>query len=356
MVPLSGGLDSRAILGAILEQTEARNIATYTYGLPGTLDFEIGNRIARWAGTRHVRMDLRSFAFSEARVRQTAVMSDANTEVVKPSIWTQVVETFGRDVQYWSGFTGDGLAGSHFIPERGDTDAAVAAYVAGDTRSLQFQRASEWRAEDSWPVARETKYDGLLSRHEAVWFENHVERYTAHHIFMRGNSYALPFMDDSFATLMLALSPELRQNKRLFNRMVVGMYPKLFAFPTSGYGYRLAGRRVRHAAFRADNVWRKALWRVLPGRVRHPGASYIDFSYGVRSRKDVREVVRDAVSAFARRGILDPGRVRLLLHEHMTGVRDTSALLTLLTSLELSMRSLCDEEASARLPSLARAG
>ena len=45
VVPLSGGLDSRLILGALLEHSDARDIRTFTYGIAGSYDFEIGNAV-----------------------------------------------------------------------------------------------------------------------------------------------------------------------------------------------------------------------------------------------------------------------------------------------------------------------
>jgi hypothetical protein len=58
VVPLSGGLDSRAILGSLLHHTEASNIKTYTFGTPGTYDYEIGKQIAQKLGTNHISLDL----------------------------------------------------------------------------------------------------------------------------------------------------------------------------------------------------------------------------------------------------------------------------------------------------------
>ena len=57
LVPLSGALDSRAILAGILEHTEANNIYTYTFGSPKALDYEIGNYVAKKLGTNHTSLD-----------------------------------------------------------------------------------------------------------------------------------------------------------------------------------------------------------------------------------------------------------------------------------------------------------
>ena len=63
VVPISGGLDSRAILSGLLEFTDASCIHTCTFGLPKTFDFEIGNRVAAFAGTKHTSFDLSQYTF-----------------------------------------------------------------------------------------------------------------------------------------------------------------------------------------------------------------------------------------------------------------------------------------------------
>ena len=61
LVPISGGLDSRSILAGVLKHTEAKNIYTYTFGTPNTLDYDVGNYVAKKIGTNHKSFDLTRF-------------------------------------------------------------------------------------------------------------------------------------------------------------------------------------------------------------------------------------------------------------------------------------------------------
>lgn len=63
VLPLSGGLDSRTILGGLLNNIPAEEIVTVTFGTPDTWDFEIGRRVAHEAGTQHFTVDLRPESF-----------------------------------------------------------------------------------------------------------------------------------------------------------------------------------------------------------------------------------------------------------------------------------------------------
>lgn len=107
-VPLSGGLDSRAILAVLLECTEARSIDTCTFGTPGTYDFDLGTRVARAAGTRHV-----TYPLNETKYRLDELV-DASRRIRHQTVLfhhpplRDMAERFGEHV-IWSGFLGDKL-------------------------------------------------------------------------------------------------------------------------------------------------------------------------------------------------------------------------------------------------------
>ncbi|PZR14411.1 MAG: hypothetical protein DI536_10140 [Archangium gephyra] len=349
LVPLSGGMDSRAILAALLEALPGHEIETYTHGTFGANDFELGNLVARHAGTRHVAIDLDQLPFTENALRAAAIWSDANTDLAQPAVWHRIAAIFGTQTPQWTGFTGDGLGGSHFRGPGHDDAGAVKAYL--DEESVYYDwydRALPW-TEEAKLVATETAYDRSLSRHEAVWFDNHVERYTSHHIFMNEFTSVNPFMDDAFADFMLSLPPEWRDGKHFFDELVRGRFPKLFSLPTKGAGWHAGG--VRQLAWRAQTAARKAAWRVAPGFVHHPMMSYLDFGHALRHRDDVRSLAEALLTTLAQRSIIDGAEVRRRWAEHRAGKHDHRYMLTLLMSLEVALRVFSDQSEPRRVPS-----
>lgn len=63
LIPLSGGLDSRAILAEVLQITSKENIITFTFGHPGSFDFEIGKLVAKNAGVRNIELGVEMDSF-----------------------------------------------------------------------------------------------------------------------------------------------------------------------------------------------------------------------------------------------------------------------------------------------------
>jgi len=113
VVPISGGLDSRAILAGLLEHTSADKIYTYTFGTPGTLDYEIGNKIAKIFGTKHTKFPLTEYNYNIDEMLDISKKVDFQTILFHhPPI--RELENRYKDKFIWSGFMGDPSAGSHY--------------------------------------------------------------------------------------------------------------------------------------------------------------------------------------------------------------------------------------------------
>lgn len=341
VVPLSGGFDSRTILAALLEHLSPREIASYTYGVPGTLDFDIGNRVAEVAGTRHTVIDERELSFDADGLIETARISDANSSLFHAFVWTEVRRRFGTNVTYWSGFTGDGIAGASCQPGDSATGDGVSEFMAAEGAPSFWKHDARVTSTVERLVARDTKYDGVLAPREAVWFENHVERYAAHQIFMAGLTYATPFMDDAFVRFMLEAGPRHRTGKRMFERMVTGRFTKLFQLPTRSSGYLLSDRPMRHGPWRARQLLRQAQYRLTRHRTTHPHTAYLDFGRALRDRHDVRAVVRPWLEDLSARGLVEPRDLLRFWTEHQQGADHRRTLLHL-ASLEGCIKAFGD--------------
>ena len=112
VVPISGGIDSRAILAALLENTQAEDIHTFTFGEKGTYDYEIGNKIARTLGTKHKSFSLTDQTYTLDELITTSKRFDNQTLLFYHPCISKICNLY-KNMDCWSGYLGDPLAGSH---------------------------------------------------------------------------------------------------------------------------------------------------------------------------------------------------------------------------------------------------
>ncbi|NIP26197.1 MAG: hypothetical protein GWN67_27435, partial [Phycisphaerae bacterium] len=72
LISLSGGFDSRAVLGAVLECVEADRITTATFGGTDTFDYQIGKIVAGKAGVKNMAFSFAEEIFDDDFLRRRA--------------------------------------------------------------------------------------------------------------------------------------------------------------------------------------------------------------------------------------------------------------------------------------------
>ncbi|MFW5967074.1 MAG: asparagine synthase-related protein [Persicimonas sp.] len=344
IVPLSGGMDSRAIVAALLEMTEAKNIRTVTFGTPGTAEFDLANRVARRAGTDHLALDMRRMDWTTDRLVEIARHTDANTDLFQPVVWTWVDEHLGETGRIWSGFTGDGIGGSKFRSKDPPRREAASYFLANATNRITFYPTPEGWEEPyvDW-LDYPTKYDAAMASTEAMWFEHHVERYASHHLFLDDWEFALPFMDDDFMSFMFSVDPSHRAGKSLFDRMMSRRFSRLFELPVTGEGYVGTRRPARNALHGAKLAVKKAMWRIPTLGVPHPDVSYIDYRNAIRHDDDFHDFVDAQLQDLKARQLLDESRIdEIWRARYGRRAEPIAMMLTLIASLEIALKAFCD--------------
>lgn len=118
IIPLSGGLDSRLLLGEALYFLPSNQVKTVTFGNPGQLDYDLGIQVAREVGVENIPIELNSL-----EVSWEAIMGSA-----KRSPWTYLPDSlFNEHARsaiasssdyILSGFLGDPTTGGHIFSKR----------------------------------------------------------------------------------------------------------------------------------------------------------------------------------------------------------------------------------------------
>jgi len=116
LVPLSAGLDSRAVLSELSSRGLNDQITTFTFSHPNSYELKISQEVAKSLGVRHkaiywTQKDVLDFENYEDNVINTDGMIFAN-----PYIPNHLYRDFINEGDViWSGFSGDPLMGSHTL-------------------------------------------------------------------------------------------------------------------------------------------------------------------------------------------------------------------------------------------------
>lgn len=337
VVPLSGGMDSRIILAALCELTSASNIHTYTFGVPGAYDYEIPNRVAAHFGTKHTNFDAKDTAYTVEGLIRAAISCDGNTEVFHPLVLNRVADHYQPDSIYWSGFAGD-LVGGAFGEKFSGKDPKQ-ELIDYEKRGIYFLDGTV-SDQALYPyIASGDKMKGCVLASEACFWENHVERYTGHHVFRNDMTINAPLVDMRFLKFFFSLSEGKRRGKRFFNDAFSEIFPEFFVFPTKDYGYKYSRKSFLDPLHTAKFYISALAWRAAPGLFSHPDAAYIDMRHAINDRADVRACVDELLGDLAKRKIVDNGRMFKFLDEHRCGRKVYTKDIINLASLEVILKA-----------------
>jgi hypothetical protein len=350
VVPLSGGLDSRAVLAGLLGAGVKDSVVAVTVGTPGTFDFEIARQVAARAHVRHELIDLRTVEHDAESLESALVASDATSWAFDVFYHRMIPARFGHSATYWSGFLGGEVAGSHFVVGSPDSwPGAVRGFVdharfcAGPAVSGPARRPDALLPAEP-PVPRE-----LLSYGDQLDFGVRQDSYVRRTVVVEGYDYQTPFLSEPWLRFMLSVPPDLRQGEALFKRILTATYPDLFSLPTKntaglplGAGSAAVTGRIRF--MRAEAALRHgSLSQIMRGASPLPFKmlNYLDFPAALRDKADVRDTVLELVSALDRRALAGVARgVRLWEQlRRNRGTSDLACAVTLLASLELNLRA-----------------
>jgi hypothetical protein len=124
IVPLSGGLDSRLILFALINLGYRDKIHAITFGEPGTWDFELGKRVARKKNVKHTAITISDVDWDLRKIKDEIRLRDEPFWFVDYFL-NYLARSIAPNGLVFSGFMGDPTAGSHLLPYKSPTPEAA---------------------------------------------------------------------------------------------------------------------------------------------------------------------------------------------------------------------------------------
>ena len=327
VIPLSGGFDSRAVLGATLECFSADRIHTITFGGDDLFDRRVAAHVARTAGVKNTVFPITDEIYDETFLRQRAAeygYTYSAFATQPPGMLSFLLEQMLQgNVLFW-GAGGDAVAGSHlhrddislprcespedrarlllhkrsFLPittvsqmtglSESDLIQSIAALV---TRSTVPSYETAWQFLDAWDVY-------VRGSRELIAV-----------LPFRGQRWRCPHLTGGYYQTMMEQAFENKLNQNAYRRMLASRFRPLFELPSRRLkGRSLVGSQLSNIAWIVQ--WRAARIREsLTERFGRPcdaaGRNYgkdRKFFRSTRGRKTLQRTVETLKRASILRG------------------------------------------------------
>jgi len=340
LVPLSGGLDSRVILGMLVAAGHRERVLAVTFGTPGTLDFELGGLVARQVGVRHEALDL----------TREPLELDALVAAIPPGgAWVHALEAhfnalvparFGRGATVWSGIMANVVNGSRLGAPRASFDEVRRRY-AEDYRCVRSCRLTSPGFDPlAWLPTEPILASDRLTHAEVLHLGlNYPCRFDPV-LLAPGHRYRTPFREPCWVDFALAAAPRLRRDERLFRAVIRAVLPELAALPSkSNAGLALTAPAWRVWLGRQRARLERRLRQRAPGLFPRPRAdtNYLDLELELRHASPLRTLVRAALDRLPARAVVPWLDVERLWARHACGSANHADALVQLALLELNL-------------------
>ena len=333
-VPLSGGIDSRAILGGLLKCTEAKNIHTYTFGVPGAWDFEFGKIVAESVGTKHTQIDLNDYKYTQDELLEISRRVEMQTMLfLHPPLY--ILKRY-ESMSIWTGAVIDVLFGRHDHSQKSETfDDAVANFFSSNVFVKSCNLINVERDQyKTYVCGQGVELAGFPKEH-VIDLENRQNKYVWRHVCMKGFNYKTLLTCKDLISFALSLDPIYLKGQSLYKEMVLNLYGDLFGLPCSrSAGLPLKASRQSVFLMRAYRHLRRKLGAKDLTRV-----NYMDFNQAILKNESMRKVVVSNINDLVSRNLItwiDPLKI---LDDHLNGKGQYADALLVLTSLEIHLKN-----------------
>lgn len=342
LVPLSAGLDSRAILAG-LRACDAP-VRTVTYGVPGAFDYELAPRVAREANAEIERIDLNQVSFDRDALITIAAQSGPVSSVLDMYFNRMLAAHCGSGHSYVNGHMGDELAGKNLGGEPSLDWATACRHFAVHHHAPRHDVLTPQHAD---PIARLPQRpfvpSELLSFDAQLYYSVRQQCLIRPVVCPPSHEVFTPFTDPEWVVFMLGLPDHIRRNRAFFVALFQHAFPHLFSLPTTASGGLPLGsseaqmRRYRRRLKRIRRL-RLRLQRIFPAiqvPPRDRGWQYVDFPTLLRNDSWLTRLFAESMARLDDSMIVPWIDASGLLAAHRAGQADHFKALNVLLNLDI---------------------
>jgi len=374
IIPLSGGLDSRAILAAAIRCTSKDNIITFSFGEPGSFDFEIGRMVAEKAGVTNIPLEAEKVDFEG---QYNISMDDIEGMIdATPYFAISGYKEMGKyGDELFTGTMIDVLLGRHIISSIFSSDMLMKEISSEEDYTKVKELIFEHQKLNSEKEISQlfnpdflrdvnikssfnrthTKFENITNKrfpnYFAVWdYTNRWDRYIYFAVLRNRNLFKyLTMLDCDLVDFTLKMPPELRLDENLYIQMLLKKYPELFELPTktnqglkldAGKASLFLNRAILFSKTMANKI--SSMW-IKRNIFLDKNRNYIDYDDLIRKDKEYRNYMRRMIEKVEEREYFNKDYIEEIWRLHIRGKKNYAMLFGLLVTFELFLEEFVDD-------------
>ncbi|MGB3342518.1 MAG: hypothetical protein WBA61_01265 [Aequorivita sp.] len=311
ILPLTAGLDSRMILGGLLNSLPASEIITYTYGVPGSPDFEISKKISKKFGIKHYAFDTTKYILTKERLLNFAKMSDCSMPLFDhwPIEWVE--ELCGEyNGSIWSGVLGSPLSGGNLPKSLGEDEFNAFIYRTNRLPSITSLSAALLKEKPYLTHSNSILGELKEITHDTLDIYFRHSDLIAPTLLIPSLSNIQPFGHPDVIAFFLSLPINLRVNRVLMNEIIIKHYPELAKFKSN----RAGGKSLlvkKHSERIGSRIKRK----FFKSKSYYSGGKYLPLSWYVKNNSELKDLVFSRLQNLESRGLFDGLKLNIIIDE-----------------------------------------
>ncbi|WP_161618964.1 asparagine synthase-related protein [Haloarcula marismortui] len=339
VVPLSGGLDSRAILAVLVDEVGLQNVETITYGTKNSFDRRIGTRVSNKVGVSNhvINLHPEETNWNIDKLLEIAKKSGQAIPILDSIVHEKIAEVIPDDATVWSGFMGGELSGSHLPSDTfSEWEGACAEFARSQAFSPELT-ASNYDPTDPLPDSP------IISADKINYFEqlDFVIRQQAliKNSILQYEDVVTPFLAQPWLQYILNVPDHCRNDRLLFKNIFTKYYPEIFSLPTTAnFNRPLYWPELVAKGYTGFEIIKAKLSRSVGIYEPDPLISQFPFGHAFRQDWEITKVAYELLQSVQEREVI-PGKDPISIwNEHQRG-SDNTDLLKSLIQVEINIRA-----------------
>jgi len=360
-ISLSGGLDSRVVVGAI-DKEKRRNVLLFSYGPLDCDEVKIAKKVSDVAGTKFQAIRITPEIIID-NAKRCIYLSDG-LDYVGVSYIPPIHRIISNDIDVvFTGFMLDtGLSSMYLTKEivNAKSDKELFNILSKKLRLFSdkelgklfvdeyYNRMKEYPSssfKEAFDKVRE-RYPGNKSN--LFGFRNHARRKTLMgHILMRFAVEDLnPAFDNEFVNIIRTIPPELRLHYHIYRKFLKKLSPELARIPYNKTMVRVDAPlilwRVGVIYQQGKEKLKKSISKILKGKISLLNKrSYVNFDEWLRTNKKWKNYFRELLlsnETISTKKYFNQDYIKKLFQEHGDGNQSNSLKILYIASFELFLK------------------